>query len=66
MWKAKCQTCEWTSGDSYLHSVAQTIGKLHEEDNKGHKVVMREVSTFGGGDDEEENPTPHKPEPSKP
>jgi hypothetical protein len=46
--------------------VAQTIGKLHEEDNTGHKVLMKEVSTFGGGDDEEESPTPHKPEPSKP
>jgi len=66
MWKAKCQSCEWTSGEAYLQSVAQAIGKLHEDDNAGHKVVMKQVSTFGAGDEEEENSRPQKPGPSKP
>jgi hypothetical protein len=66
MWKTTCQTCEWTSGEAYLQSVAQAIGKLHEEDNAGHKVVMKEVSTFGTRVEEEENSGPQKPGPSKP
>jgi hypothetical protein len=66
MWKAKCQSCEWTSGEAYLQSVAQAIGKLHEEDNAGHKVVMKQVSTFGTGVEEEEDSGPQKPGSSKP
>jgi hypothetical protein len=54
MWKSKCQTCEWTSGEAYLKSVAQAIGKLHEEDNAGHKVAMKQVSTFDSGVEEKE------------
>jgi hypothetical protein len=42
------------------------MGKLHEEDQAGHKVVMKEVSTFGTGVEEEDNSEPQKPGPSKP
>jgi hypothetical protein len=66
MWKTVCQKCGWTSGEAYLQSVAEAIGKLHEEDNAGHKVVMKQVSTFGTGVEEEENSGPQKPGPSKP
>jgi len=66
MWKSVCQKCGWTSGEAYLQSVAEAIGKLHEEDNAGHKVVMRQVSTFGTAVGEEENSGPQKPGPSKP
>jgi len=66
MWKSVCQKCGWTSGEAYLQSVAEAIGKLHEEDNAGHKVVMKQVSTFGTGVGEEENSGPQKPGPSKP
>ena len=65
MWKTKCQICGWTSGEAYLQSVAQAIGKLHEEDHAGHKVVMKEVSTFGSGVEEEDS-GPQRPGPSKP
>ena len=66
MWKTVCQQCRWTSGEAYLQSVAEAIGKLHEEDNAGHKVVMKQVSAFGAGVEEEENSEPQKPGPSKP
>jgi hypothetical protein len=66
MWKTVCQKCKWTSGEAYLQSVAEAIGKLHEEDNAGHTVVMKQVSTFGTGVEEEENSGPQKPGPSKP
>ena len=66
MWKTVCQQCRWTSGEAYLQSVAEAIGKLHEEDNAGHKVVMKQVSAFGAGVEEEENSGPQKPGPSKP
>jgi hypothetical protein len=66
MWKTVCQKCGWASGEAYLKSVAQAIGKLHEEDNAGHKVAMKQVSGFGSGVEEEENSGPQRPEPSKP
>ncbi len=66
MWKTVCQQCKWTSGEAYLQSVAEAIGKLHEEDSAGHKVVMKQVSTFGTGVEEEENSGPQKPGPSTP
>ena len=66
MWKTMCQNCKWTSGEAYLQSVAEAIGKLHEEDNAGHKVLMKQVSTFGAGIEEKENSEPQKPGPSKP
>jgi len=66
MWKTVCQKCKWTSGEAYLQSVAEAIGKLHEEDNAGHKVVMKQVSMFGTGVEEEENSGPQRPGPSKP
>ena len=66
MWKTVCQKCEWTSGEAYLQSVAEAIGKLHEEDNAGHKVVMKQVSTFGGGVKEEDSSGPQRPGPSNP
>jgi hypothetical protein len=65
MWKAVCPECGWTSGEAYLKSVAQAIGKLHEEDNAGHRVVMEEVSTFGSGVEDEEGSKPQGPGPSK-
>ena len=49
MWKAVCQNCKWTSGEGYLQSVIEAVGKLHEEDNAGHKIVMKEVPSFGFG-----------------
>ena len=66
MWKTVCQQCRWTSGEAYLQSVAEAIGKLHEEDNAGHKVAMKEVSTFGRGLDEKDDSKPKSPGPSKP
>ena len=65
MWKAKCQTCEWTSGEAYLKSVAQAIGKLHEEDNAGHKVAMKQVSGFGSEEEEKDSSGPQGPKVSK-
>jgi hypothetical protein len=65
MWKTVCQKCEWTSGEAYLRSVVEAIGKLHEEDHAGHKVKMKQVSTFGSGVEEEENTKPQKPGPTK-
>ena len=66
MWKTVCQQCGWTSGEAYLQSVAAAIGKLHEEDNAGHKVAMKEVSTFGRGPDEKDDSKPQGSGPSKP
>lgn len=57
MWKTVCRNCEWTSGEAYLKSVAEAMGKLHVEDNAGHNVVTKQVATFGsepeGKDDSE-------------
>ena len=47
MWRTVCQNCEWESGEAYSQSVAETIGRLHEEDHAGHKVVMKHLTTFG-------------------
>jgi len=44
MWKAVCQQCEWHSGETYLKSVAESIGKVHQEDHAGHMVTLEEVS----------------------
>lgn len=65
MWKTVCRECGWTSGEAYLKSVAEAIGKLHEEDNAGHRVVTEEVSTFGSGVEDEEGSKPQGPGPSK-
>ena len=65
MWKTVCRNCEWTSGEAYLQSVAEAIGRVHEEDHAGHKVVTKQVSMFGsdlGGTGDSES---HGPEPSK-
>jgi hypothetical protein len=64
MWKTVCRECGWTSGEAYLKSVAEAIGKLHVEDNAGHRVVMEEVSTFGSGLEGKENSEPQGPGPS--
>jgi hypothetical protein len=66
MWKTVCQQCKWASGEAYLRSVAETIGKLHEDDNAGHKVVMKETRTFGSEPDEAEGSKSPGPGPSKP
>ncbi len=65
MWKTVCQKCGWTSGEAYLKSVAEAIGKLHEEDNAGHKVEMEQVSTFGSDLEGKEDSEPHGPASSK-
>ena len=65
MWKTVCQQCEWASGEAYLRSVAETIGKLHEDDNAGHHVVMKEIQTYGGGPEEEEGSKSQGRGPSK-
>jgi hypothetical protein len=56
MWKSVCQKCGWSSGEAYLQSVAEAIGRVHEEDNKGHKVMMKEVPTFGSDPEGESEP----------
>ncbi len=65
MWKTVCRNCEWTSGEAYLQSVAEAIGKVHEEDHAGHKVVMKQVSTFGSDLEGKEDSEPHGPASSK-
>jgi hypothetical protein len=64
MWKPVCERCEWSSGETYLRSVAEAIGKVREEDNAGHKVAMKQVSTFGGG--EEDDATSQRSGPARP
>jgi hypothetical protein len=65
MWKTVCPKCGWTSGETYLQSVAEAIGRVHEEDNAGHNVVMKQVSTFGSGLEGKEDSEPQGPGPSK-
>ncbi len=65
MRKTVCQQCEWTSGEAYLQSMAEAIGKLHEEDSSGHKVVMTQVSAFGSGVEEQDDSEHQGPKPSK-
>jgi len=66
MWKTVCRNCGWTSGEAYLKSVAESIGKLHEEDNAGHRVQMQKVTTFGSEPEEADDSGPHGPASSKP
>jgi Zn-finger protein len=66
MWESVCQNCGWASGEAYLKSVVDSIGKVHEQDYAGHKVVTKEVSTFasdfeGKEDSERQGPGPSKP-----
>ncbi len=65
MWKTVCSKCGWTSGETFLQSVADAIGKVHEEDNPGHKVARKQVPTFGVAPEGEEDPEPHGPASSK-
>ncbi len=65
MWKTVCRECGWTSGEAYLQSVAEAIGRVHEEDNAGHKVVTEQVSTFGSGLEEKKDSEPQGPASSK-
>jgi hypothetical protein len=65
MWKTVCPKCGWTSGETFLQSVADAIGRLHEEDNPEHKVVMKQVATFGSGLQGEEDSEPQDPTSSK-
>lgn len=66
MWKVVCGNCGWTSGEAYLQSVAEAMGKVHEEDNAGHKVVMKQVATFASDLEGKEDSEPHGPKSSKP
>ena len=65
MWKTVCKQCEWTSGETYLKSVADSIGILHEQDNSGHTVVMQRVATFGAEPEAEDGSEPQGPASSK-
>ena len=65
MWKTVCRNCGWTSGETYLKSVAESIGKLHEEDNAGHRVGMRKVAAFGAEPEAEDGSEPQAPASSK-
>jgi hypothetical protein len=65
MWKSVCQKCGWTSGEAYLKSVAEAIGKVHEEDNAGHKTEMKQVSTFGSEPEGKVDSGPQGPGSSK-
>ncbi len=65
MWMTVCRKCKWTSGEAYLKSVAEAIGKVHEEDHKGHKVVTEKVSTLGRGLEGKEGSKHHRHGPSK-
>jgi len=65
MWMTVCGKCGWTSGEAYLKSVAEAIGKVHEEDNAGHKVVTKQVSTFGSEPEGKEDSERQGPGPSK-
>ena len=65
MWKTVCRNCKWTSGEAYLKSVAQAIGKVHEEDHKGHKVEIEKVSTLGRALEGKEDSKHRRPGPSK-
>ena len=64
-WMTVCGQCGWTSGEAYLKSVAEAIGKVHEEDNAGHKVVTKQVSTFGSEPEGKEDSERQGPGPSK-
>ena len=66
MWKTVCKKCGWTSGEAYLQSVAEAIGRVHEQDNVGHKVEMKQVSMFGGEPEEKNDPKSHESGHSKP
>lgn len=65
MWKSVCRKCKWTSGEAYLKSVAEAIGRVHEEDNAGHKVEMKQVATFGSEPEGDEGSEPQGPGSSK-
>jgi hypothetical protein len=66
MWKTVCKECGWTSGEAYLKSVAEAIGKLHEEDHAGHRVATKNVPTFGSDVDETADAKPEGSGPAKP
>ena len=65
MWKTVCPKCGWTSGEAYLQSVAEAIGRIHEEDNPEHKVEMKQVATFASWLEGKEDPGPDGPASSK-
>lgn len=65
MWISVCRKCGWTSGEAYLKSVAEAIGRVHVEDNAGHKTEMKQVSTFGSGLEEKEDSESQGPGASK-
>jgi hypothetical protein len=44
MWRVVCTKCDWHSGEVYLQSMAVSIGRVHEEDNAGHKVTLEEIA----------------------
>jgi hypothetical protein len=48
-----------------LKSIADAIGKVHEEDNAGHKVVAKQVATFSSDLEGKEDSERHGPASSK-
>ena len=49
MWQVTCRNCRWTSGNRIIKNAAEILGRLHEEDDPGHAVELKEVSTFKTG-----------------
>ena len=44
MWETVCvaANCNWSSKTRQLREAAIVLGRLHEEDYPGHKVVLKE------------------------
>jgi hypothetical protein len=45
MWETVCTAkgCTWSSKTRQLQEAALVLGRLHEEDYPGHKVVLRDM-----------------------
>ncbi len=39
-----CRNCGWTSGKRVTKDGAIALGQLHEQDNPGHSVELKEVA----------------------
>jgi hypothetical protein len=44
VWQTVCRNCRWTSGQRATRDEADAMGKLHEQDNPGHFVEMKEIT----------------------
>ncbi len=43
MWMTACRKCGWTSGTQIAKDAADALGQLHEQNQPGHSVVMKEL-----------------------